>query len=114
MDKTIKAIIDSIEEKKGENIVVLDMRKLDGAVCDYYVICEAQSTMQVDAMAGEVEHRVETKLHERPLRVQGRENGLWIIIDYGNIMVHLFERETRAYYALEKLWSDAPATRFSE
>ncbi len=108
MNKIVEVAVAAIEEKKGENIVVVDLTKIDGAITDNFVICEAQSTTQVDAICDEVEKHLIESLKEKPIRVEGRENGIWIIMDYGDLMVHVFERSTRSYYNLEDLWSDAP------
>ncbi len=111
MNRNVSAAIAAIEEKKGENIVVVDLTSLDGAITDYFVICEAQSNIQVDAISNEVEKHLYESHNENPIRVEGRENGIWIIMDYGDIMVHIFERSTRTFYKLEELWSDAPQTQ---
>lgn len=111
MNKNVEAVIAAMEDKKGENIVVVDLSKLDGAITDAFVICEAQSTTQVDAICNEVDKQMFEKQGEKVFRVEGKENGLWIIMDYGDIMVHIFERSTREFYALEELWNDAPQKR---
>ncbi len=112
MDELNKAIIDIIEDKKGENISLIDLREVDGTICNYFIICEAQSTTQVEAIANEIEGKIHETRKERALRIQGRENGLWIVMDYGDLFVHIFERETRTFYGLDELWSDAPTTKF--
>ncbi len=108
MNKIVEAAVAAIEEKKGENIVVIDLSGIDGAITDSFVICEAQSTTQVEAIGDEVEKELIEKLNEKPYRVEGRENGIWVAMDYGDMIVHIFERSTRAFYNLEELWSDAP------
>lgn len=111
MNETNKAIIDIIEDKKGENITLIDLRGIDGTICDYFIICEAQSTTQVDAISGEIEDKMHENHNEKALRIQGRDNKLWIVMDYGDVFVHIFEKETREYYRLDALWSDAPTTK---
>ncbi len=111
MNKIVEAAVAAMEEKKGENIVVVDLSGIDGAITDNFVICEAQSTTQVEAISDEVEKQLIEHLKEMPIRVEGRENGIWMIMDYGNMMVHVFERATRTYYNLEELWSDAPQVK---
>lgn len=111
MTDTNKGIIEIIEDKKGENISLIDLRKIDGTICNYFIVCEAQSTTQVDAISNEIEDKMVEKHHEKALRIQGRENGLWVIMDYGDVFVHIFEKETRAFYDLDALWSDAPTTK---
>lgn len=108
MNKNVEAVIAAMEDKKGEKIVTVDLSKIDGSITDTFVICEAQSTTQVDAICNEVERQMLEKQGEKVYRIEGKENGLWIIMDYVDIMVHIFERSTREFYALEDLWSDAP------
>ena len=111
MTKNVEAVIAAIEDKKGENIVVIDLTVIDGSVADTFVVCEAQSNTQVDAICNEIDKQMSEKMNEKVIRVEGRENGLWIIMDYGDVMIHIFERATREFYALEKLWSDVPQTK---
>lgn len=113
MTETSKKIVEAIEEKKGEKIVSIDLRTIDGTICNEFIICEAQSTTQVDAIANEIEDMLINTLKEKPLRVEGKENSLWIIMDYGDVFVHIFEKQTREFYNLERLWSDAPIKRFA-
>lgn len=109
----VDAVVTAMEDKKAENIVVIDLSKIDGAICDAFVVCEAQSNTQVDAICNEIDRQMFEKVGEKVWRVEGKENGLWIIMDYGDILVHIFERETRTFYALEELWSDAPQTKIA-
>lgn len=102
-----RAIVEGILEKKGQNIKVLDLRKIENSVCDYFIICEGNSNTQVDAIADSVEGMVKKNLNQRPYRSEGWENALWILIDYVNVVVHVFEKETRYFYNLESLWADA-------
>lgn len=114
MTKNVEAVIAAIEDKKGENIVVVDLSVVESSITDAFVICEAQSTTQVDAICNEVEKQMLEKLNEKVYRIEGKENSLWVIMDYGDVMVHIFERATREYYALEELWSDAPQKKIIE
>ena len=107
-----KTIVDAILEKKGENIVCLDLRNIENRVCDYFIICEGNSSTQIDAIASSVEFMVKTKLSERPYRSEGWANALWILIDYVNVVVHVFDRETRYFYNLESLWADGEKVSF--
>ncbi len=111
MKETYKTIVEAIEEKKGEGISVIDLSEVEGTICDAFIVCEAQSTSQTDAIYNEVEKQMIEKHHEKPLRIQGRENGVWIILDYGDVFVHIFEKQTREFYGLDELWSDAPTTK---
>lgn len=107
-----KTIVEGILEKKGENLVCLDLRNIENRVCDYFIICEGNSTTQIDAIASSVEFTVKKVLGERPYRSEGWDNALWILIDYVNVIVHVFDRETRAFYNLESLWADADEVKF--
>jgi len=100
-------VVAGILEKKGQNIKVLDLRNIENAVCDYFIICEGNSNTQVDSIADSVEDTVKKNLNQRPYRSEGWENALWILIDYVNVVVHVFEKETRYFYNLESLWADA-------
>lgn len=110
--KLLETIVKAIDDKKGENIVALDLRSLDGAICDYFVICSAESTVQVSAIASGVEDEVIKELGEKVIRTHGTENSLWIAMDYGDIMVHVFQTEMRQFYRLEELWADATVTAY--
>lgn len=100
-------VVRGILEKKGKNIVCLDLRKIENAVFDYFIICEGDSTTQVDAIGESVVEFVKKVSGERPYRSEGWQNSLWILIDYINVVVHVFERDTRLFYNLESLWADA-------
>lgn len=102
-----KLIIKAIQEKKGENIVSLDLRKIPEAVSDFFIICEATSTTQVKAIADFVEETLKKNLGEIPYRHEGYSALQWILIDYVNIVVHVMLPETRKFYKLEEMWSDA-------
>jgi ribosome-associated protein len=110
--KLAKSIVNAIEEKKGDNIVCLDLRAIENRVCDYFIICEGNSTTQIEAIAGSVEELVKKDLGERPYRSEGYENATWILIDYINVIVHVFDRETRYFYNLESLWADGEKIQF--
>ena len=106
--KIFKTIIHSIQEKKGENLVSLDLRKIPEAVADFFIICEATNNIQLKAIADFVEIEVKKKCGELPYKHEGRQSEQWILIDYVNIVVHIMLPETRKFYQLEELWSDAP------
>lgn len=105
-------IIDSIQDIKGKNIVKLDLRNLDDAPTDFFVICEGDSTTQVRAIAGNVYKRLKEELGQTPLHIEGRTNARWICLDFFNVVVHVFHKETRQFYELEDLWSDAQFTEY--
>lgn len=103
----IKTIIDSIQEKKGKDIVSMDLRKTGNAVCTHFIICHADSNTHVAAIVQSVEEHVKKKTKERAWHKEGFENAQWILLDYSNVVVHVFQREYREYYDLEGLWADA-------
>ena len=105
--KIFKTIIRAIQEKKGDNIVSLDLRKIPEAVADFFVICEANNQPQIRAISDFVEEQVKEKCGERPYRHEGKQNLQWVLIDYVNIVVHIMMPEQRKFYKLEEMWSDA-------
>ncbi len=105
----VKTIISGIEEVKGENITILDLRKIENSVCDFFVITDVQSSTQVKAISDSIEESVREDLNDRPWHVEGRENAEWILMDYVQVAVHIFRNEARKFYDIESLWSDAPA-----
>jgi len=106
--KIFKTIIHAIEEKKGENIVSLDLRKIPEAVADFFIICEASNTTQLRAIGDYIETDVKEKCLETAYKHEGRQAQQWILIDYVNIVVHVMLPEPRKFYQLEEMWSDAP------
>jgi ribosome-associated protein len=105
--KIIKAIIQAIQEKKGEKIISLDLRKIQEAVADFFIVCEAGSTTQVRAIADFIEKEVKEKSGELPYMHEGRQVLQWVIIDYINVVVHIMLPDSRRFYKLEEMWSDA-------
>lgn len=106
--KIFKSIIKAIQEKKGEEIISLDLRKIPEAVADFFIICEAGSTTQVKAIADSVEEEVRKNCDELPYKHEGRQTYQWVLIDYVNVVVHVMLPENRRFYKLEDMWSDAP------
>lgn len=109
-ENLVAEITKGIQEKKGKGIVVADLSGIDGTICKYFIICQGNSPQQVDAIADSVEDTVREDIHEKPTKVVGRENSLWVAMDYVDVMVHVFVPETRQYYNLENLWEDAVLT----
>lgn len=105
-------IIDSIQDIKGKNIVLLDLTQLDEAPADYFIICEGDSTTQVKAIADRVQQRAKQEGFTSPNHVEGQRESLWICVDYFTTVVHVFHKEKRGFYQLESLWSDADYTEF--
>jgi len=106
--KIFKTIIHAIQEKKGENIISLDLRKIPEAVSDFFIICQANSNTQLKAIADFVEEEVKEKCGETVYKHEGRQAQQWILIDYVNVVVHVMLPEPRKFYQLEEMWSDAP------
>ena len=105
--KIYKSIIKAIQDKKGENIISLDLRKIPEAVADFFVICEASNQPQIRAISDSVEDQVKKVTGESPYRHEGKQNLQWVLIDYVNIVVHIMLPEQRRFYKLEEMWSDA-------
>ncbi len=106
--KIFKTIINAIQEKKGERIVSLDLRKIPEAVADFFIICEAGNTTQLRAIADFIETDVKEKCLEAAYKHEGRQGQQWILIDYVNVVVHVMMPDPRKFYRLEEMWSDAP------
>jgi ribosome-associated protein len=112
--KIIKTIIAAIQEKKGENIISLDLRKINEAVADFFIICEASNQPQIRAIADFVEDRVQEKCEEKPYHHEGFQRLQWVLIDYVNVVVHVMLPENRKFYKLEEMWSDAASENHDE
>ena len=107
-NKLFKTIIHAIQEKKGERIVSLDLKKIPEAVTDFFIICEANNPIQLKAIGDFVEEDVKRKCGENPYKHEGRQGEQWILIDYVNVVVHIMLAETRKFYKLEEMWNDGP------
>lgn len=112
--KIIKTIIAAIQEKKGENIISLDLRKINEAVADFFIICEAGNQPQIRAIAENVEEQVKNKCEEDPYHHEGYRKLQWVLIDYVNVVVHIMLPEIRKFYKLEEMWSDAMAQEHND
>lgn len=106
--KIFKTIIKAIQEKKGENIVSLDLKKIHEAVADFFIICQANNQPQIRAITDFIEEEVKKKCGDSPYHYEGKEHMHWVILDYVNIVVHIMMPEQRKFYKLEEMWSDAP------
>ena len=107
----IDTIVTAIQDKKGKDIVSLDLSGFDGAICSHFVICHADSTTQTCAIADGIEERVREELGEKVWRMEGQQTGLWVAMDYVDVVVHIFQTDLRSFYRLEELWADAPLVR---
>ncbi len=111
--KLFKTIIAAIQEKKGENIVTLDLRKIPEAVADFFIVCEATSAPQIKAIADNVEEQGRAQCGEKIFHKEGLTGMQWVLVDYVNIVVHIMHPEARKFYSLEEMWSDAAREEFS-
>jgi len=109
-DQLISQIIKGIEEVKGNNIDILDLRKIENTVCDYYIICNGNSNTQVNAIVSSIQKIVSKSLKDKPWHIEGSENAEWVLMDYVNVVVHVFQKHIREYYDIEGLWGDAITT----
>jgi ribosome-associated protein len=112
--KIIKSIIRAIQNKKGDKVVSLDLRKIPEASADFFIVCEASSTTQVKAICDEVEFQVKQDCDEMPYKHEGRQALQWVLIDYVNVVVHVMHPDARKFYKLEEMWSDAAALDHTE
>lgn len=113
-EKLVETIVESMQEKKANNIVSLDLTDLPNTICNYFVICHADSSVQVNTIADFVEENTKHKLKERVWKKEGHNNSEWILLDYGNVVVHIFQREHREHYNIEGLWADAKMITYDE
>ncbi|NUY82130.1 ribosome silencing factor [Flavobacterium sp. MAH-1] len=109
-DILLSLIIKGIEDVKGNDIDILDLREIDNSACDYFVICNGNSNTQVNAIVNSVQKTVSKEIHEKPWHVEGTENGEWVLMDFVHIVVHVFQKHIREYYDIESLWGDAKIT----
>jgi ribosome-associated protein len=109
-DVLLANIIKGIEEVKGNDIDILDLREIENTVCDYFIICNGNSNTQVNAIVNSVQKTVSKELKDKPWHVEGSDNAEWVLMDYVSIVVHVFQKEIRDYYNIEGLWGDAKIT----
>lgn len=114
MTKEIQTLVDkaveAIQDKKGRDVTVIDLSDIDGCITKAFVICEGGSPSQIDAITDSIEEKMRVDLGEKPTKIAGRENSVWVAMDYVDIIVHIFVPEARDHYDLEHLWADAPTT----
>lgn len=113
-NKELKVIADAMLEKKGQEVVSLDLRPIGTAISDYFIVCNADSTPAVVAIADNIEERMLEKCKRKVVRTQGKENAFWVIMDYGDVVVHIFQTAYRSFYRLEDLWADAERTVYED
>ncbi len=109
-DELISLLLQGIEDVKGQDILLLDLRDIENTVCDYFIICSGTSNTHVNAIVGSVQKTVNRASKDKPWHVEGQENAEWVLMDYVNIVVHIFQKHIREYYDIEGLWGDAKFT----
>ncbi|CAL2104387.1 Ribosomal silencing factor RsfS [Tenacibaculum sp. 190130A14a] len=112
-DELISVIIKGIDDVKGEDIQLLDLREIDNTVCDYFIVCSGNSNTQINAISGSVQKIVSKELKDKPWHVEGTANAEWVLMDYVNVVVHIFQKQVREYYDIESLWGDAKITQIN-
>lgn len=113
-EKLSKAVVAGMQEKKAQDIVVMDMREIKNAVADFFVLCSGSSDKQLEAIARSIDEEVEKKIKESPWHTEGKNNKEWMILDYISVVAHVFRKDRREFYALEKLWGDAHITEIPD
>ena len=109
-DELIALILHGIKEVKGKDINILDLREIDNTVCDYFVLCNGTSNTHVKAIVNSIQKTVSKAIHDKPWHVEGSENAEWVLMDYVNVVIHVFQKHAREYYDIEGLWGDAKVT----
>jgi ribosome-associated protein len=108
--KLCDAIVEGMQENKAKDIVVLDLREISNSVCDYFVICSGESSTQVDGISSSVTRFTRKELKEKPWHIEGKTSSEWVLLDYVNVVAHIFYKDARPFYDLEDLWADAKRT----
>lgn len=106
-----RLIIEAIQEKKGHQIVTIDLSQVENSICDCFIICHGESVTQVDAISESIEEKLKTEVQIRAHHVEGRQNSQWILLDFFDILVHVFQEEYRSFFKLEELWADGNVMR---
>ena len=106
INKLIEKIVIGISEVKGQDIKMIDLRKIENRICDFYIICSGNSNTHVSAILESVKRKVSKTLKEKPSHTEGEENAEWILLDYINVVVHIFQKPVRDFYRIEELWGD--------
>ena len=106
-EKLCDAIVEGMQENKANDIVILDLRKISNSVCDFFVICSGESSTQVDGISTSITRFTRKELKEKPWHIEGKTNSEWILLDYINVVAHIFYKDARPFYDLEDLWADA-------
>lgn len=110
-EKLSKVVVEGMQEKKAKDIVVMDLRNVNSAIADFFVICTGTSDTQIEAIADSIDQQVSKNLQENPWHTEGKTNREWMLLDYVNVVAHIFNKEKREFFALENLWGDADVQR---
>lgn len=103
----VSGIIDSINKNKGKEVVSIDLRKIEKSICDFFIICHGTSSTHITSIAQNIKKEITNELKEKPWHIEGEDNKEWILLDYFNVVVHIFNKDKRDFYNLENLWADA-------
>jgi len=109
-DELIALILQGIEAVKGQHINLLDLRDIENTVCDYFIVCNGTSNTHVNAIVGSIQKTVSKAIQDKPWHVEGEENAEWVLVDYVDVVVHVFQKQIREFYDIEGLWGDAKFT----
>lgn len=112
-DNLISVILKGIDDVKGEDIQLIDLRGIENTVCDYFIVCSGNSNTQVNAISGSVQKIVSKELRDKPWHIEGKDNSEWVLMDYVNVVVHIFQKHIRDFYDIESLWGDAKITKIN-
>ena len=113
-EQLVSCIVEGIRDKKGKEITVLDLRKIQNAICDFYVICAGDSNTHVSAIANGIEENARKEMSEKPWHTEGLTNAEWVLVDYVSVAAHVFRNEAREFYDIEGLWADAEITEYED
>ena len=114
INKLVETIVKGIQEKKGSNITIVDLREIDGSIANYFVICQGSSPNQIEAISDSIAETTRIEAGEKPINTIGLGNSEWVAMDYSDVLVHIFQPETRSFYNLEELWQDAKLTNIPD
>ncbi|MCK0158437.1 ribosome silencing factor [Cellulophaga sp. F20128] len=109
-DELIALILQGVEDVKGHDINLLDLRDIENTVCDYFIVCNGTSNTHVNAIVNSIQKTVSKAIHDKPWHIEGSENAEWVLLDYINVVVHVFQKQIRDFYDIEGLWGDAKIT----
>ena len=113
-EKLSEVVVKGMQEKKASNIVVMDLRKVKNAVADFFIVCSGSSDKQIDAITDSIDEFVFKALKENPWHIEGKDNKEWMLLDYIDVVAHIFRKDRREFYALERLWGDADITEIED